>query len=172
GRPALYGFNPTHGLPGTSVAVVGTNLLGATAVRFNGVADPNFQVSDNGTILTSVPSNALTGPITVVGPAGTTNSAVNFTVDFSSDLGVSLSDAPDPVFWKSNLVYTIVVTNLGPSDAANVRLTNTLPNSVTLKSAVSTKGTLSSSGNLLLGALGTVAISNSVTVTVTVVPQS
>jgi uncharacterized protein DUF11 len=54
----------------------------------------------------------------------------------------------------------------------NVMLTNTLPGSVTFKSASSTQGTVGVSGNTLTGTLGTVAVSNSVTVTVTVVPQT
>jgi hypothetical protein len=38
-----------------------------------------------------------------------------------ADLAVTVLDAPDPVLLGSNLVYTLTVTNRGPSTALNVR---------------------------------------------------
>jgi len=51
-------------------------------------------------------TNATTGPITVTAPAGTATSASNFVLDFLSDLGLTATNAPDPAFVTSNLVYT------------------------------------------------------------------
>jgi len=43
------------------------------------------------------------------------------------DLSVTKADSPDPVTPGSNLVYTITVTNAGPSAATNVNLVDPLP---------------------------------------------
>ena len=170
GAPIISGFAPTHVLPGTNVTITGTNFLGATAVRFNGLNGVINSIN-NGQITASVPVGATTGPIAVVAPAGTNTSASNFVLDYSSDLSLALADAPDPVFVGSNLVYTIVIANNGPFNAPNVKLTNTLPSSVNLKSATTTQGSLATNGNPIIGALGTLANGGTVTVTLTVAPQ-
>jgi cytochrome c peroxidase len=68
-------FAPTFGPVGTGVTITGTTFTGATAVSFNGVAAA-FTVSPSGTITTTVPAGATTGPITVTtlgnGPLKTT----------------------------------------------------------------------------------------------------
>jgi len=61
------------------VTVAGTNLAGATAVRFNG-APAAFTVISPTAIRATVPVRSLTGPISVTTPAGTATSAVIFTV--------------------------------------------------------------------------------------------
>lgn len=53
----------------------------------------------------------------------------------SADLAVTVTDAPDPVYVVSNLTYTVTVTNLGPSEAASVVVTDSLPASVNFISA-------------------------------------
>jgi len=173
GVPIITGFAPTHGLPGTNVTIMGLNLLGATAVKFfNNLLASAGPATNNTSIQAVVPTNAQTGPITVTTPAGTTMSTNSFVLDYNSDVGVSLSAAPDAVFVGSNLVYTIVITNNGPLPAPNVSLTNRLPASVSLKSASTTQGTLTTNGNPILGSFPTVANGGSVTVTLTVIPQS
>jgi len=73
----------------------------------------------------------------------------------SADLGVALAASPNPVLAGQNLTYTLTVTNLGPSTASSVTLTDTLPAGVTFVSAspgcsyeagqvLATVGTLSS----------------------------
>ncbi len=79
--PTITSFNPVSGPVGTSVTIVGTNLAGATAVGFNGVAATTFNVNQAGTQITAtVPAGATTGPISVTTPGGTATSATNFTV--------------------------------------------------------------------------------------------
>ncbi len=169
GAPTIGSFNPTHGLPGTNVMISGLNFLGATKVLFGGI-NASFTVTNNTTIGALVPPNAPSGPITVVAPAGTNISAGNFTID-SSDVAVILADSPDPVFVGSNLLYTITVTNGGLFAAANIKLTNTLPASVRLRSATTSQGTLNTNANPILGSLGTLNSGGSATITLTVVPQ-
>jgi uncharacterized repeat protein (TIGR01451 family) len=167
--PAVTGFTPTHGLPGTNVMITGSSFTNATAVLFNGIPAASFVVTNNTILSAVVPAGATTGPITVAAPGGTNSSAGNFTID-STDLSISITDHPDPVFVGSNLLYTIVVTNNGPVSALNVRLTNTLPATVTLKSATTSQGTLVTSANPISGTLGNINNGSSATVTLTVIP--
>jgi hypothetical protein len=170
GTPQVYSFSPLHGLPGLTVTVIGTNFLAASGVSFNGT-NASFLVLSNGALQATVPQQATTGPISVTGPAGTGASAANFVIDFASDLVLAVSAAPDPVFVTSNLVYQIVVTNLGPFDAPNVLVSYPLPASLIFKSATTTKGTVTTNGSQVVGTVGTLGISNTVTITLTVVPQ-
>ena len=171
GAPVILSFSPTHGLPGTNVTILGTNFLGTSAVSFNGT-NAAFSVMNNGNIQTTVPTNATTGPIIVAGLAATNASADSFILDYSSDLAVTVTDSPDPVTFGSNLVYSILITNKGPMDAPGVMLTNTLPATVTLKSATTTRGSLNTNANPIIGNLGQLAVNASATITLTVVPHS
>ncbi len=170
--PSISGFAPTHGAPGTSVTISGNNFLGSTAVLFNG-SNAVFTVTNNGVIGATVPNNAPSGPLTVIAPGGTNTSSGSFTVDYTSDISVFITNAPGPVFVTSNLVYTVTVANYaGPNDALNVVLTNTLPASVLLKSASTTQGTLNTNSNPITAVLGTIPSGNSAIITLTVVPQT
>jgi len=62
----------------------------------------------------------------------------------SADLALAIVDAPDPVGLGSSLVYSLTISNFGPATATNVKLTNTLPATVSFVSA-------SPSGYLLIG---------------------
>jgi uncharacterized repeat protein (TIGR01451 family) len=55
----------------------------------------------------------------------------------SADISVTKADTPDPVAPGGNITYTITVSNAGPSDAANVVATDTLPASTTFAGFVS-----------------------------------
>jgi hypothetical protein len=73
-------FAPIFGPTGTVVTITGTTFTGATAVSFNGVASP-FTVDPSGTITTTVPAGATTGPITVTTPGhGPIVTTTRFTV--------------------------------------------------------------------------------------------
>ncbi len=61
----VTGISPTSGAVGSSVTITGTNLTGVTAVQFaNGVA-AQFTVNSATSITATVPSGAVTGPITI-----------------------------------------------------------------------------------------------------------
>ena len=77
--PRITSFTPASGAPGTSVAINGANLTGATAVKFNGTSAV-FTVNSPIKITATVPAGAASGPITVTTPAGTTTSASSFSV--------------------------------------------------------------------------------------------
>jgi hypothetical protein len=77
--PTITSFTPTAGPVGTTVTITGTNLTGATSVKFNGVS-ATITSNTATQIVTKVPVGATTGPITVTTPSGTATSATNFTV--------------------------------------------------------------------------------------------
>ena len=78
--PTISGIAPTHASPGTTVALTGTNLTGATAVAFNGKAAFSFTVASSTEIDAVVPGSATSGTIQVTTPNGATTSP-SFTVD-------------------------------------------------------------------------------------------
>ena len=62
-------------------------------------------------------------------PTNANNFATNLTtVNARADLAITKTDNPDPVVAGELLNYTVVVTNIGPSDARNVVVVDILPN--------------------------------------------
>jgi uncharacterized repeat protein (TIGR01451 family) len=165
----ISGFSPAHGLPGASVTVKGMNFLGGT-VQFAGT--PAALVSLNNTqLVATVPSGAISGAITVNAPAGTDATSNPFTLDYSTDLSIYITNSANPVTLGSNLVYTIVIDNRGPFDALNATFTNLLPASVALVSAsLSSPWVLTTNGNVLTGSATNFGNGASSTLLVTVRP--
>jgi uncharacterized repeat protein (TIGR01451 family) len=87
-----------------------------------------------------------------------------------ADLALGMKDAPDPVFLGSNLVYTISITNFGPSEAKGVVVNQSLPGSVVFASATASQGSVSFAGGTVVGNIGTIPITGVATMTVTVTP--
>jgi hypothetical protein len=65
---------------GTEVLISGSNLDGATRVTFGGVAATEFSAPFSLFIEATVPVGAVSGPITVTTPRGTTTSTQSFMV--------------------------------------------------------------------------------------------
>jgi uncharacterized repeat protein (TIGR01451 family) len=169
--PKITGFSPSDGEAGAPVTITGVNFTGATAVRF-GSATAVFEVSAPTQISANVPSNAMTGPISVAAPAGTATTSSNFVVFTTADLAVSQTAAPDPVTVGSLLTYTITVTNRGPKGAANVLLTDTLPAGVQFVSAEPSQGSWSHIGGNVICSVGLLADAAAATVTILVTPAA
>lgn len=70
---------PGSALVGAPVRILGTDLTGATAVTFNGVA-ATFTVPSSSGITTTVPAGATSGVVQVTTPSGTLSSNVAFRV--------------------------------------------------------------------------------------------
>ena len=70
---------PASGKTGAKVIILGNNLIGATAVTFNGTA-ATFKIVSATEITTTVPPGATTGPVRVTKPAGTLSSNIAFRV--------------------------------------------------------------------------------------------
>lgn len=72
-------FIPAGGQVGTPVKILGSNLVGATNVSFNGI-QAAFVVVSRYLITTSVPEGATSGEVKVTTPRGTLSSNANFHV--------------------------------------------------------------------------------------------
>ncbi|TDC81338.1 hypothetical protein E1285_32945 [Actinomadura sp. 7K507] len=76
----ITAIEPSSGPVGTVVAVHGTGLASATAVRF-GAAESRITVATDTLIRTAVPPGATTGPPVATTPAGPATSPDVFTVE-------------------------------------------------------------------------------------------
>jgi uncharacterized repeat protein (TIGR01451 family) len=72
----------------------------------------------------------------------------------TADLGLTLSDTPDPALVGGTLTYNLTVTNRGPSTAAGTIVTATLPSTVSILSANASQGTSSTVSNVVTFVLG------------------
>jgi len=98
-------------------------------------------------------------------PANNTATATTV-VQVQADLAITLTDAPDPVSAGTNLTYTAVVSNAGPSDATGVTVTLPTPaNTSFVSGTVSGGGACAGSpvvctitGSILPGTTRTVSI--------------
>ncbi|GAB2769384.1 hypothetical protein GCM10027072_80230 [Streptomyces bullii] len=79
--PSLTGLSPTQGPAsgGTTVTLTGTNLTGATAVRFDGVAATSFTVNSSTQITAVTPAHAAGAAAVTVTTSGGTSNALTFT---------------------------------------------------------------------------------------------
>lgn len=76
--PAINFFTPSSGVNGTTVTITGTNLSGATAVKFGGVNAASFTVNSS-TNITAVVGNGASGDVSVTTANGTaTRSGFSF----------------------------------------------------------------------------------------------
>ena len=114
--PTVSSFTPGSGVVGISVTINGGNFTNATSVQFNGV-NAAFTLGNNSQLTAVVPTNATTGPISVVAPGGTGVSAANFTVDVLSLTVKLLTSNAVSVAWPSSAT--------GFALQANTNLTST-----------------------------------------------
>jgi len=141
-----------------------TTLVNAASSTITVVVTVNSDV-------TSTLTNNVTVSNDVVDPVpGNNSDSEDTTVNTSADLAVTKSDSPDPVTAGTTLTYTLVVANNGPSDALNVRITDTLPSGVAFVSATGDGWTLAHASGTVTGTRATLvnAASSTITVVVTV----
>jgi uncharacterized repeat protein (TIGR01451 family) len=97
--------------------------------------------------------------------AANNRASVTTTVGPSADLGISITDYPDPVVAGSNLTYTVTVTNKGPSTASSIIVNETLPSPVNVLSTNTTQGTTFVGSGSLTWNVGTLTAGASATLT-------
>ncbi|WP_338868383.1 IPT/TIG domain-containing protein [Myxococcus stipitatus] len=78
--PTVTGLSPTGGAVETKVTLTGTGFTGTRSVSFGGVFSSRFEVLSDTRMTAEVPSGAVSGPVNVSGPAGTSLVSVDFTV--------------------------------------------------------------------------------------------
>ena len=76
--PVIATFSPTTAANGATVTIKGTNLTGASAVKFGNTVAASF-IALNDSTVTAVVGTGATGKITVTTPFGVATSANNFT---------------------------------------------------------------------------------------------
>ena len=104
--------------------------------RFGSMPAPLIKPSISNTAMA-----AMNSPVVVDdNPANRPSAIAINTVNTSADIQVTKTDSPDPVNGNANLSYTIVVTNAGPSDAQNVKLSDTVPANTTFVSFTAPAG--------------------------------
>jgi len=145
--------NDNSGLFATqpSLDVSGT-LSYEPAADVTGSATVTVQVRDDGG--TANGGNDLSDPQTFT-----------ITVTEQADLSITKTADPDPVLTGGTINYTIMVANAGPSTAANVVVTETLPAGVTLQT---TSGCAEDPNGAPTCSLGNIAEGGEKTFTVTV----
>lgn len=163
--PKIYSFSPTIGPAGTVVTIGGTSLFDVTSVQFNGLAATPYNVTTN-QLQATVPSGARPGPITVVTPGGNDVSTNIFTATYASTVDIYKSVTPIIATPGSNVTYTILVTNLGPSDVTAVSVSDPMPAGFTFGSATTTIGTTSFTNGTLTANVGILLTNTGATITV------
>jgi uncharacterized repeat protein (TIGR01451 family) len=93
-------------------------------------------------------------------------------VDPVADLAVAKGAWPEPVGLGEALTFTLVVTNNGPSTATGMRLTDTLPLSVTAVSAGFSQGSCAAESGSVICNLGALDAKANAAVTITVEPTA
>ncbi|NJN96086.1 MAG: DUF11 domain-containing protein [Anaerolineales bacterium] len=107
-----------------------------------------------------------TASVTSTELADPTSATVTDIVVAEADLSLSKSGSPNPVLVGDSLTYSLTITNAGPSVAANVVVTDTLPSTVSFGAAPG----CNESGGVVTCAVGTLNSGASETVTLVVTP--
>ena len=146
---------------GTVTCISGGLGVGATETyQIVVTVDPSYPGS--GTIL----NTAAIATSTTTDPNSLNDSATESTsVDAEADLSVVKTDSPDPVVAGTNLTYTIVVSNSGPSDNVGYTVVDQLPPGTTF---VSSSLACASFAGVVTCTSSGLAVATSVTYTVTV----
>ncbi|WP_425400642.1 beta strand repeat-containing protein [Aeoliella sp.] len=136
--------------------------------------DDDTNDDDNGYALSTF--GVVTQAVTLVGDAeptddGDSDANTNLSVDFGFygfDLVIDKEVDLSAVSTGGALVYTIDVTNNGPSTALGVSFSDTLPAGVTFDSGSTTVGAVAHAAGVVTANLGNIASGDTVTVTINV----
>lgn len=165
--PAGLTFVSATATQGTCALAAGTITCNVGTLANGATATATVVVTAGAAAVPSV-TNTVNVTATEFDPNTANNSATaTTTVNPVADLVVTKSDSPDPVAVSTNLTYSIVVANNGPSQATGVTLTDTLPAGVTFVSSTPSAGTCSGTTTVTCN-LGTINSGANVTVTIVV----
>jgi uncharacterized repeat protein (TIGR01451 family) len=182
GNSATFLLSVTNNGPNAASAYL-TNILPA-GLSFISTSVPQSNYTQNGQVVlytlgTLNPGSGLTITNVVMANVGglqtdtivasstlpdpnTANNSASASIQVSmpsADVAAGISAAPNPVVVTSNLVYTLVVTNLGPSNALSV--TGSFPlGALSFVSASLSQGSFATNGSALQFNFGTVPAGN------------
>jgi hypothetical protein len=109
--PTVTLLSPNTGPVGTSVTITGTNLTGASAVRFNGTAASSFVVNSATSITAVVAAGTTTGLVSVTTPSGTATSTTPFVVRVPPTTVADAYSTPAGVTLTGNVLSNDIGTN-------------------------------------------------------------
>jgi len=115
-------------------------------------------------------TSEVAGGWTVTGVYGALSNSATLHVLPAAALSLVKASSGDPVRVENPLIYTIIVTNEGPTTAFGVTVTDTLPTGVALDQATSSHGTGCSGTSPVVCTLGDLDSSAAATVTIVVTP--
>ena len=177
-------FAAALGTPGWSATgTAGTSGFAASGT--GNINDSGITIPAGGsvtwTVVVSAVSSAKTGDLVntatissdVADPDPTNNTATDTDTQSSrADLRITKGAAPNPVLAGGILTYTLVATNLGPSAATGVTVSDSLPATVTFVDASSTVGSCSYVAPTVTCAVGSLASGAGATISIRVRPQA
>jgi len=144
--PSVTGISPASGPTsgGTGVTITGTNLTGATAVRFGSSAATNIIVVSSTQITATSPAGSGTVDVTVTTPAGTSSTSA---ADQYAYLAAPIVTQVNPAAGPTGGGTSITITGTGLAGATAVRFgltnaTNFAVNSGTKITATAPAGTV------------------------------
>ncbi len=141
---------------GTVAGIAGATSFGATAARINTGAGNTLVFSAPVAFAAGMSANPLvnTATATDVATGASANGSDSNALIGGVGLAVSKTDGSATYTPGSGATYTIVVTNGGPGNAANITVTDALPVGVTLSAAASCAATGTASCGTVTGLAG------------------
>ena len=127
GPPVIGSFSRPGGRPGDQVTILGQHLDNVSDVRFFNDLPAPIVSQEFGQLVTTVPSGATTGPITLTNPFGTTVSSMDFVI---TEVPVVNEAVPD----SGRAGDTILLHGLHFTGATSVRFGGTGSASFTVNS--------------------------------------
>ncbi len=170
----------TDALPATLTFVSATSTQGACTTNADGTFTCSFGTVTNNTsatvtlVMMALTNGVVTNVLNVAAFEADFNMAnnsasVTTTVSPLANLAVGLN-GPATGYAGSNITYSLTVTNLGPSSANTVVLTDTLPAGASFVTATTSQGNYSQLNGVVTCNLGTVASNGVATATITTTP--
>jgi uncharacterized delta-60 repeat protein/uncharacterized repeat protein (TIGR01451 family) len=176
GPAGATGVVITNLLP-PGLAYLSNNFAGAVFTNSGVLAFSNYSLAVGAGFsfnVAFIPAAATTLTNTFIATDGELESSTNNVTNIvttvsvpSADLGVAIAGAPNPVLAGSSVIFTVTVTNNGPSIASATTVTNYLPAGLVLTASSASIGTVAGSGGTNVWNVGSLAPNASATLSLT-----
>ncbi|HWS28195.1 MAG TPA: IPTL-CTERM sorting domain-containing protein [Xanthomonadales bacterium] len=155
---------PSAGGSCNAASPVVCTWAGATAPA--GVRTANIVAAVSSGQVANLSATATASSTTTDPTPGNNTATATTVVEVRADLGITLTDAPDPVIAGTQLTYTAVVSNAGPSDATAVVVTLPTPANTSFVSGSVTGGGACAGSPVVCTVTGSMLPGSSRTVTI------